>query len=54
MKTLDAIRARRDLAAGGAAVRHGKIVIDGAAVHAKAHVGVTCVPVSGGSGAPRR
>ena len=35
-------------------INHIKIVIDGAAVHAKAYVGVTCAPVSGGSGGPRR
>lgn len=34
-------------------INHIKIVIDGAAVHAKAYVGMTCVPVSGGGGARR-
>ena len=34
-------------------INHIKIVLDGPAVHAKAYVGMTCVPVTGGSGAPR-
>ena len=34
-------------------INHIKIVIDGAAMHAKAYVGMTCIPVTNGSGAPR-